>query len=141
MTVDEWDHVKHFVTPHTGIFVNLFIYMVMTYTMSIIASTLPVPTGALIPAFKIGAGLGRSGSNQDLTLKPEDIPPSNVFRVTASDSLTCIESTQSFRICGEAMHVWFGSKIIPGGYATVGAAAFTGAVTHTLSIREHSHMT
>ena len=60
MTVDEWDHVKHFVTPHTGIFVNLFIYMVMTYTMSIIASTLPVPTGALIPAFKIGAGLGRS---------------------------------------------------------------------------------
>ena len=39
------------------------------------------------------------------------------------------------RICGEAMHVWFGSKIIPGGYATVGAAAFTGAVTHTLSIR------
>ena len=61
MTVDEWDHVKHFVTPHTGIFVNLFIYMVMTYTMSIIASTLPVPTGALIPAFKIGAGLGRSG--------------------------------------------------------------------------------
>ena len=32
------------------------------------------------------------------------------------------------------MHVWFGSKIIPGGYATVGAAAFTGAVTHTLSI-------
>ena len=60
MTVDEWDHVKHFVTPYTGIFVNLFIYMVMTYTMSIIASTLPVPTGALIPAFKIGAGLGRS---------------------------------------------------------------------------------
>jgi chloride channel 2 len=64
--------------------------------MSILASTLPVPTGALIPAFKIGAGLGR--------------------------------------ICGEAMHVWFGDKIIPGGYATVGAAAFTGAVTHTLSI-------
>ena len=45
------------------------------------------------------------------------------------------------RICGEAMHVWFGSKIIPGGYATVGAAAFTGAVTHTLSIREHKHLT
>ncbi len=96
MTVDEWDHVKHFVTPYTGIFINLLIYMFMTFTMSIIASTLPVPTGALIPAFKIGAGLGR--------------------------------------FLGEAMHVWFGSKIIPGGYATVGAAAFTGAVTHTLSI-------
>jgi chloride channel 2 len=96
MTVDEWDHVKHFVTPYSGIFVNLLIFMFMTFVMSILASTMPVPTGALIPAFKIGAGLGR--------------------------------------ICGEAMHVWFGSKIIPGGYATVGAAAFTGAVTHTLSI-------
>ena len=41
------------------------------------------------------------------------------------------------------MHVWFpegvryGSQIsyiLPGGYATVGAAAFSGAVTHTISI-------
>ena len=81
MSVDEWDHVKHFVTPHTGIFVNLFIYMVMTYTMSIIASTLPVPTGALIPAFKIGAGLGRLGRRIDKFRTSlcsfEDIPPSN----------------------------------------------------------------
>ena len=49
------------------------------------------------------------------------------MKSTKLDSCIC-------RICGEAMHVWFGSKIIPGGYATVGAAAFTGAVTHTLSI-------
>ena len=41
------------------------------------------------------------------------------------------------------MHVWFPegirygsqiSQIIPGGYATVGAAAFSGAVTQTISI-------
>ena len=41
------------------------------------------------------------------------------------------------------MHVWFPdgvrygdqiSYILPGGYATVGAAAFSGAVTHTISI-------
>lgn len=47
------------------------------------------------------------------------------------------------RIVGEGMHLWFplgvryGGKlnqIIPGGYAVVGAAAFSGAVTHTVSV-------
>ncbi|CAG2064028.1 unnamed protein product, partial [Timema podura] len=44
---------------------------------------------------------------------------------------------------GELMNLWFpigvsygGSinPIIPGGYATVGACAFAGAVTHTISV-------
>lgn len=47
------------------------------------------------------------------------------------------------RICGEGMHLWFpqgvryGGKInpiIPGGYSVVGAAAFAGSVTHTVSV-------
>ena len=52
------------------------------------------------------------------------------------------------RLVGEAMHVWFPDGIryggdhfayvMPGGYATVGAAAFSGAVTHTISIRSVS---
>ena len=52
------------------------------------------------------------------------------------------------RLVGEAMHVWFPDGIryggdnfayvMPGGYATVGAAAFSGAVTHTISIRSAS---
>lgn len=69
------------------------------------ASTIPVPSGIFIPVFKIGAGLGR--------------------------------------LVGEGMHLWFPngvryggrlSPIIPGGYAVVGAAAFSGAVTHTVSV-------
>eukprot|EP00095_Tigriopus_kingsejongensis_P012757 snap_masked-scaffold30_size591359-processed-gene-2.10 protein:Tk12757 transcript:snap_masked-scaffold30_size591359-processed-gene-2.10-mRNA-1 annotation:"chloride channel protein 2 isoform x2" len=105
MSVDEWDHVKHWITPYTGIFVNLVIFILMTFFLSILAATLPVPTGVLIPAFKVGAAFGR--------------------------------------LMGEAMHVWFPegvryggvvSNIVPGGYATVGAAAFSGAVTHTISI-------
>ncbi|KAL3271018.1 hypothetical protein HHI36_021518 [Cryptolaemus montrouzieri] len=68
-------------------------------------STVPVPSGSFIPVFKIGAAFGR--------------------------------------IVGELMHMWFptgmryGGKvaeIIPGGYATVGAAAFSGSVTHTISV-------
>lgn len=47
------------------------------------------------------------------------------------------------RIFGEVMHIWFPlgvrfggvvSPIIAGGYSIVGAAAFTGSVTHTLSV-------
>lgn len=47
------------------------------------------------------------------------------------------------RAMGEAMALWFPNgvryggiitPIVPGGYATVGAAAFSGAVTHTISV-------
>merc|ERR1719369_321638 len=106
MTVEEYDHIKHWKDPFTqSIFVNLAVYIISTFFLSILAQTLPVPTGALIPSFKMGAAFGR--------------------------------------LVGEAMHVWFpdgvryGSQIsyiMPGGYGTVGAAAFSGAVTHTISI-------
>jgi len=105
MTVEEWKHVRHWRTPHTGVFENLLIYILMTFFLSIVAATLPVPTGVLIPTFKVGAAFGR--------------------------------------LVGEAMHLWLPGGlreggvttfIAPGGYATVGAAAFSGAVTHTISI-------
>lgn len=44
---------------------------------------------------------------------------------------------------GEGMHLWFPdgvryggqiNPIIPGGYSVVGAAAFAGSVTHTVSV-------
>ena len=99
--------LDHWTTPYTGVFTNLLIYILATFGLSIFAATLPVPTGVLIPAFKIGAAFGR--------------------------------------IVGEGMNVWFPSgfsyedhsfrhHIVAGGYATVGAASFTGAVTHTISI-------
>lgn len=96
---------EHWETPFSSIFVNLSIYVAYTYFGSILASTLPVPTGVVIPSFKTGAAFGR--------------------------------------LIGEAMALWFPHGIsygdmkhfiVPGGYATAGAAAFTGAVTHTISI-------
>ncbi|GFV35424.1 chloride channel protein 2 [Trichonephila clavipes] len=69
-----------------------------------LAATLPVPSGLFIPVFKMGAAFGR--------------------------------------LVGECMASWFpdgitlgGSvnRIIPGGYAVVGAAALSGSVTHTIS--------
>ena len=99
--------LDHWTTPWTGVFTNLVIYMIATFWLSIFAATLPVPTGVLVPAFKIGAAFGR--------------------------------------LVGEGMNVWFPGgfayddqsfrhHIVAGGYATVGAASFTGAVTHTISI-------
>ncbi|XP_067615142.1 chloride channel protein 2 isoform X3 [Eurosta solidaginis] len=105
LTVEQAAIVTHWVTSYTNIFINLSIYIVFTFFLSIVASTIPVPSGIFIPVFKIGASLGR--------------------------------------LIGESMHLWFPSgvryggrlsPIIPGGYAVVGAAAFSGAVTHTVSV-------
>ncbi|RXN16882.1 chloride channel 2 isoform X4 [Labeo rohita] len=68
------------------------------------ATTIPVPCGAFMPVFVIGAAFGR--------------------------------------LVGESMAAWFPEgintdgtiyPIVPGGYAVVGAAALSGAVTHTVS--------
>ncbi|XP_055916788.1 chloride channel protein 2 [Eupeodes corollae] len=105
LTVEQAAIVQNWITPHTNVFINLLCYVLFLFVFSIVASTIPVPSGSFIPVFKIGAGLGR--------------------------------------IVGELMHVLFPlgvryggrvSPIIPGGYAVVGAAAFSGAVTHTVSV-------
>ncbi|CAH1972133.1 unnamed protein product [Acanthoscelides obtectus] len=97
--------LTHWTTPWTGPLVNLLCHIIFNFCTSIVCSTVPVPSGIFIPVFKIGASFGR--------------------------------------IVGECMHLWFPygmryggniAKIIPGGYATVGAAAFSGAVTHTISV-------
>ena len=74
--------LQHWTTNYTDVFGNLFIYILATFWLSILAATLPVPTGVLthyyslikirdidllkifyigvlIPSFKIGAALGR----------------------------------------------------------------------------------
>ncbi|PSN46228.1 Chloride channel protein 2 [Blattella germanica] len=105
LTVEEAEIVRHWVTPYTDVFVSLAGFTLFHFFFSIIGSTIPVPSGSFIPVFKIGAALGR--------------------------------------VMGELMHLWFPqgvhygnavAPIIPGGYATVGAAAFSGAVTHTISV-------
>ncbi|XP_044314850.1 chloride channel protein 2 isoform X8 [Drosophila rhopaloa] len=105
LTVEQAAVVTHWITSYTSVFGNLVIYTLFTFMFSIIASTIPVPSGMFIPVFKIGAGFGR--------------------------------------LVGEFMAVTFPhgvryggrlSPIMPGGYAVVGAAAFSGSVTHTVSV-------
>ncbi|XP_020782429.1 chloride channel protein 2c isoform X2 [Boleophthalmus pectinirostris] len=93
-----WQH------PQVNVFVTLVIFIVMKFWMSALATTIPVPCGAFMPVFVIGAAFGR--------------------------------------LVGESMAAWFPDgihmdgtiyNIVPGGYAVVGAAALSGAVTHTVS--------
>ncbi|CAH1118309.1 unnamed protein product [Phaedon cochleariae] len=105
LTVNQREVVSHWTTEHTSIYINLAVYVWYQFVFSIIASSLPIPNGSFIPNFRAGAALGR--------------------------------------IVGEALYMWFPlgirnnsklAQIMPGAYATVGAAAFAGAVTHTMSV-------
>ncbi|NXL86816.1 CLCN2 protein, partial [Alectura lathami] len=90
--------------PRSNVFVTLVVFILMKFWMSALATTIPVPCGAFMPVFVIGAAFGR--------------------------------------LVGETMAVWFPDgihndsntyRILPGAYAVVGAAALSGAVTHTVS--------
>ncbi|KAL1501250.1 hypothetical protein ABEB36_006609 [Hypothenemus hampei] len=103
-TVEQQEVLRHWTTHWSGIFTSLVVFMCYQFLGSILAATMPIPCGTFIPNFRAGAALGRIG--------------------------------------GELMHLWFprgvryglkATKIMPGVYATVGAAAWSGAVTHTLS--------
>ncbi|CEF71263.1 Chloride channel protein 2 [Strongyloides ratti] len=87
-----------------NIFLVLVFYQVTFFFLSALASTIPVPSGIFMPVFVIGASFGRT--------------------------------------IGEIMALYFPSGIdghgdiliYPGVYAVVGAAAFCGGVTHTVSV-------
>ncbi|XP_077998012.1 chloride channel protein 2-like [Glandiceps talaboti] len=102
--VDNADVLSHWKHPHTNIYVSLVVFVIMKFWMTAVAVTLPVPAGVFMPVFIIGAAFGR--------------------------------------LVGECMAAWFPEgvrsgdnvyRIIPGGYAVVGAAALSGSVTHTIS--------
>lgn len=105
LTVEEADVLHHWTTRNTDVFVSLCGFIGYTYVFSIIASTIPVPSGSFIPVFKIGAAFGRVIGELIHLAFPNGV-----------------------------RHGKFNAPIIPGGYATVGAAALSGAVTHTISV-------
>ncbi|KAJ8016647.1 hypothetical protein DPEC_G00009420 [Dallia pectoralis] len=83
---------------------TLGFFLVMKLWMLVLACTLPLPAGYFMPVFIYGAAIGRL-VGEGLTYV----------------SLNGIYLEQD------------GNPINPGGYALAGAAAFSGAVTHTLS--------
>ncbi|KAI4811198.1 hypothetical protein KUCAC02_014115 [Chaenocephalus aceratus] len=79
-------------------------FMAGEFWMSAVSTTMPIPSGAFMPVFILGAAFGRLVGEIMATLFPNGILFDGIVY-----------------------------RILPGGYAVIGAAAMTGAVTHTVS--------
>ncbi|KAL4616749.1 chloride channel protein 1 [Arapaima gigas] len=90
--------------PQVNVFVILLLFFVMKFWMSAVSTTMPIPSGAFMPVFVLGAAFGRLVGEIMATLFPNGILFDGIVY-----------------------------RILPGGYAVIGAAAMTGAVTHTVS--------
>ncbi|XP_072530553.1 chloride channel protein 1a [Salminus brasiliensis] len=90
--------------PDVNVFIVLFLFFIMKFWMSAVSTTMPIPSGAFMPVFVLGASFGRLVGEIMATLFPHGILFDGILY-----------------------------RIIPGGYAVIGAAALTGAVTHTVS--------
>ncbi|XP_008587505.1 PREDICTED: chloride channel protein ClC-Ka [Galeopterus variegatus] len=82
----------------------LAFFLVMKFWMLILATTIPIPSGCFLPMFIYGAAIGRLLGEAISVAFPEGIVAGGVT-----------------------------NPIMPGGYALAGAAAFSGAVTHSIS--------
>uniref|UniRef100_A0A0R3RQY3 Chloride channel protein n=1 Tax=Elaeophora elaphi TaxID=1147741 RepID=A0A0R3RQY3_9BILA len=89
---------------YDSVFIGLGVFIVGFYFLVIVANTLPVPAGIFMPAFVIGAAMGRFIGELTAFTYPDG------FR---NDQLLLI---------------------LPGIYSVVGAVSFCGAVTHTVSV-------
>uniref|UniRef100_A0A8B9R3W5 Chloride voltage-gated channel 1 n=1 Tax=Astyanax mexicanus TaxID=7994 RepID=A0A8B9R3W5_ASTMX len=90
--------------PDVNVFIVLLLFFIMKFWMSAVSTTMPIPSGAFMPVFVLGASFGRLVGEIMAALFPHGILFDGILY-----------------------------QIIPGGYAVIGAAALTGAVTHTVS--------
>ncbi|XP_074544465.1 chloride channel protein 2a isoform X3 [Halichoeres trimaculatus] len=104
---EEFDYISHhhaWKHPQVNVFITLILFIIMKFWMSAVATTMPVPCGAFMPVFLIGAAFGRLVGEIMAAMFPDGIHADGTVY-----------------------------PIVPGGYAVVGAAALSGAVTHTVS--------
>ncbi|NXQ97541.1 CLCN1 protein, partial [Sagittarius serpentarius] len=90
--------------PKVSVFVIILLFFLMKFWMSVIATTMPIPCGGFMPVFVLGAAFGRLIGEIMASLFPNGILFDGIVY-----------------------------QILPGGYAVIGAAALTGAVSHTVS--------
>ncbi|KAM3719946.1 Chloride channel protein [Dirofilaria immitis] len=89
---------------YDSVFIELGIFIVSFYFLVIIANTLPIPAGIFMPAFVIGAAIGRF-----------------IGELIAFGYPNGLRNDKQL-------------LILPGIYSVVGAVSFCGAVTHTVSV-------
>ncbi|XP_016050969.1 PREDICTED: chloride channel protein 1 [Miniopterus natalensis] len=90
--------------PQVNVVIIILLFFVMKFWMSIVSTTMPIPCGGFMPVFVLGAAFGRLVGEIMAMIFPDGILFDGIIY-----------------------------KILPGGYAVIGAAALTGAVSHTVS--------
>ncbi|XP_071428002.1 chloride channel protein 1 [Pithys albifrons albifrons] len=90
--------------PKVSIFVIILLFFLVKFCMSAVFTTMPIPCGGFMPVFVLGAAFGRLIGEIMAALFPNGILFDDIVY-----------------------------QILPGGYAVIGAAALTGAVSHTVS--------
>ncbi|XP_054850530.1 chloride channel protein ClC-Kb-like [Eublepharis macularius] len=90
--------------PDVSMLEMLSIFLVAKFLMLLVATTMIVPAGYFLPVFVYGAGLGRLYGEVMAKIFPDGI-------------------------ISDGIHI----QITPAGYALAGAAAYSGAVTQTIS--------
>lgn len=98
------------------------------FVLSIIGSTIPVPSGSFIPVFKIGAAFGRIVGELLNMQFPNGIRHGKHISPVIPGMFETYHTTESI----DVIITTFICSL--GGYAVVGAAAFSGAVTHSISV-------
>ncbi|NWV00093.1 CLCN1 protein, partial [Upupa epops] len=90
--------------PKVSVFIIILLFFLVKFCMAVIATTMPIPCGGFMPVFVLGAAFGRLIGEIMAALFPSGILFDGILY-----------------------------QILPGGYAVIGAAAMTGAVSHTVS--------
>ncbi|NXF08418.1 CLCN1 protein, partial [Smithornis capensis] len=90
--------------PKVSIFIIILLFFLVKFCMSAVFTTMPIPCGGFMPVFVLGAAFGRLIGEIMASLFPNGILFDGIVY-----------------------------QILPGGYAVIGAAALTGAVSHTVS--------
>ena len=100
----QWTQQEGYGPYHAFLVLSLF-----TITFLILAAlcnTMPIPCGMFMPMFVVGAAFGRLVGEMVASVYPNGIPHDGILE----------------------------QPIFPGIYAVVGAAALTGAITHSVSV-------
>lgn len=128
----------------TNVLVSLAAFALLKFALTVLAITLPVPAGVFVPVFVIGAGLGRfvgeamslwfptglrGGPHGGWLHIPVDHHSLHHHNHNHNHVNMSGSGDADANACG-----WSSAQhIVPGGYAVVAAAAFSGGVTHTIS--------
>lgn len=102
-------HILHnWSSEHSSIFVNTFLFVASNFFTVVLASTVPIPGGLIVPLFMIGAGFGRFFGEFAAFMFPYGLNP--------------LDNSPEYL------------GIIPGAYAVAASAAMCGGVTGSLSV-------